>query len=137
MMGGMNIHLLIRFDDGVQWLARIRRSNATSPPLALQKHILQSEIATLRFLGTTRLPTPKVWDYCSQGEDSAAGMSYILMEYMSGTVLDWSSISNEGREKVIAQLADIYIELGKHEFSAMGCLDQIKANISVFLLENA
>jgi hypothetical protein len=124
MMGGMNIHLLITFTDGVKRLARIRRSNATSPPPNLQKHILNSEIATLRFLETTRVPTPRVWDCCLQGEESPAGVSYILMDYMPGSVLDWSSISDEGKQKVIAQLADIYVELGKHEFSAMGCLDQ-------------
>jgi hypothetical protein len=70
------------------------------------------------------VPTPRVWDYCLQGEESPAGVSYILMDYMPGSVLDWSSISDEGKQKVIAQLADIYVELGKHEFSAMGCLDQ-------------
>jgi hypothetical protein len=125
LMGGMNIHLPILFTDGVKWLLRIRRSNATSPPPALQTSILQSEIATLSFLETTKLPTPKVLDYCLQGEEGKAGVSYILMEFMPGEVLDWSSISDPGREKVIAQLADVHIELGKHEFSAMGCLEQV------------
>jgi hypothetical protein len=124
-MGGMNLHLLITFTDGVKWLARIRRSNTTSPPPNLQTYILESEIATLRSLEKTGLPTPRVWDHCLQGKESPAGVSYILMEYIPGTVLDWSSISNEGRKKVITQLADIYVELDKHEFPAMGCLDQI------------
>jgi hypothetical protein len=125
LMGGMNIHLPILFADGVKWLARIRRRNATSPPPALQTYILESEIATLRFLETTKLPTPRVWDYCLQGEKGKAGVSYIFMEFMPGEILDWSSISDDGREKVIAQLADVYIELGKHEFSGMGSLDRV------------
>jgi hypothetical protein len=125
LMGGMNIHLPILFADGVKWLARIRRRNATSPPPALQTYILESEIATLRFLETTKLPTPRVWDYCLQGEKGKAGVSYIFMEFMPGEVLDWSSISDNGREKVIARLADIYVEMGKHEFSGMGSLDRV------------
>lgn len=32
IMGGMNYHVEIVFEDGVVWLARIRRFNATSPP---------------------------------------------------------------------------------------------------------
>jgi len=39
--------------------------------------------------------------------------------------LDWSSIDEKGKKKVITQLADFYIELQKHEFDRMGCLDQI------------
>jgi hypothetical protein len=54
-----------------------------------------------------------------------AGVSYIFMEFMPGEVLDWSSISDNGREKVIARLADIYVEMGKHEFSGMGSLDRV------------
>jgi hypothetical protein len=125
MMGGMNLHLPITFTDGVEWLVRILRINATSPPPELQIYILKSEIATLRFLETVNIPTPRVHDHDLQGENSPAGVSYILMDFVPGTVLDWSTISEEGQGKVITQLADIYIELGKHEFPAMGCLDQV------------
>ncbi|KAI4842306.1 hypothetical protein E4T44_07386 [Aureobasidium sp. EXF-8845] len=125
MMGGMNLHLPITFTDGIKWLARIRRINATSPPPELQIYILKSEIATLQFLETINIPTAKVYDYSVEGANSPARVSYILMDFMSGAVLDWSSISEHGKEKVVAQLADIYVELGKHEFPAMGCLDQI------------
>jgi hypothetical protein len=125
MMGGMNIHLPITFEDGVKWLARIRRTNVTSPPPQLQTYTLKSETATLRFLETLNIPTSRVWDYSVAREISPAGVSYILMDYMPGTVLDWSRISEEGRGKVIAQLADVYIELSKHRFPAMGCMHQI------------
>lgn len=45
-MGGMNYHVEIIFEDGITWIARIRRFNATSPPAALRDYILQSEILT-------------------------------------------------------------------------------------------
>lgn len=42
VMGGMNYHVEVRFDDGIVWIARIRRFNATSPPSALRDFIIQS-----------------------------------------------------------------------------------------------
>ncbi|BCS29694.1 uncharacterized protein APUU_71264A [Aspergillus puulaauensis] len=50
VMGGMNYHIEIRFQDGISWLARIRRLNATSPPPDLRAYIMRSEVATLQFL---------------------------------------------------------------------------------------
>ena len=125
MMGGMNLHIRIVFEDGVTWLARVRRSNATSPPSYLQNYIITSEIATLRFLETTNIPTPRVWDYALEGEGNHVRVGYILMDCMPGKVLDWSSTSEEGRKKIVAQLADIYVELRNFEFHEMGSMDQV------------
>ncbi|CAG1973096.1 unnamed protein product [Fusarium graminearum] len=63
VMGGMNYHIDVRFDDGIIWIARIRRINATSPPPALRDYILRSEAATLLFLDKTAIPAPKVHDF--------------------------------------------------------------------------
>lgn len=62
-MGGMNYHIEVRFDDGIVWIARIRRLNATSPPAALRDYIIQSEVATLMFLKHTKVPAPEVYDF--------------------------------------------------------------------------
>ncbi|KAL1305438.1 hypothetical protein AAFC00_002321 [Neodothiora populina] len=79
--GGMNVHLEIVFDDGVVWLARIRRHNATSPPPALRDHILRSEAATLHFLEGTRVPAPKVFRFAFEHEtDNPVGVSYLIYE---------------------------------------------------------
>jgi hypothetical protein len=63
-MGGMNYHVEIQFEDGICWLARIRRLNVTSPPQALQNFIMRSEVATLEFLRETNIPAPEVFDFC-------------------------------------------------------------------------
>ena len=123
VMGGMNYHIEIQFEDGISWLARIRRSNATSPPSDLQGYIMCSEVATLQFLRKTRVPAPKVFDYSFDGE-SPIGVGYILMEKMTGKSLRWSLTSAEQRHKVMSQLADIYIELQAFPFDLMGSLDQ-------------
>ncbi|KAJ5380250.1 uncharacterized protein N7496_002678 [Penicillium cataractarum] len=47
VMGGMNYHIEISFADRISWLARIRRSNATSPLAELRDYILRSEVSTL------------------------------------------------------------------------------------------
>lgn len=123
VMGGMNYHIEILFDDGVRWLARIRRFNATSPPADLRDYIMRCEVATLQFLSKTRVPAPKVFDYGLQGQ-TPIGAGYILMEKLPGKSLRWSLASPEQRRKVMTQLADIYIELESHPFNTMGSLDQ-------------
>lgn len=83
----------------------------------------------------TRLPAPQVWGWTT-GEGTLAGVSYILKQHMPGKVLDWSSIDEKGKKKVIARLADLYIELQKHEFDKIGCLDQVgTAEIGPFVRE--
>ncbi|KAH8434297.1 uncharacterized protein LDX57_011937 [Aspergillus melleus] len=63
LVGGMNYHIEIEFEDGVCWMARIRRVNATSPSPELRTFIMQSEVATLKFLSKTKIPAPRVFHY--------------------------------------------------------------------------
>lgn len=123
VMGGMNYHIEIQFEDGISWLARIRRLNATSPPPDLRAYIMRSEVATLQFLSMTRVPVPEVFDY-KLDEENPIGVGYILMEKMPGRSLRWSLLSREQRKKVMSQLANIYIELHVFSFDSMGSLDQ-------------
>ncbi|CAI7625998.1 unnamed protein product [Penicillium bialowiezense] len=130
VMGGMNYHVEISFEDGICWLARVRRFNATSPPPELQQYIMRSEIATLKFLSETNIPTPKVFDF-SLDEANPVGVRYILMEKMLGKSLVWSDATREQRTKVVYQLADIYIELQAHPFPMMGSLDETGSGIAI------
>lgn len=123
VMGGMNYHIEILFEDGISWLARIRRSNATSPPPELRDYILSSEVSTLQFLSGTKVPVPKVFDFNFDGTNPV-GVGYILMQKMPGRSLRWSVASPEQRKKVARQLADIYIELKTYPFPTTGSLHQ-------------
>ncbi|PKX95431.1 phosphotransferase family protein [Aspergillus novofumigatus IBT 16806] len=123
VMGGMNYHIEIQFEDGVSWLARIRRFNAMSPPPDLRRYIMRSEVATLQFLSKTNVPSPRVFDYSFETA-SAIGVEYILMEKLPGKSLQWSLTTPEQRKKIISQLADIYIKLKAFPFDFMGSLDQ-------------
>jgi aminoglycoside phosphotransferase (APT) family kinase protein len=123
-MGGMNYHVEIRFEDGVNWLARIRRSNATSPPPDLRDHIIRSEVATLQFLEKTGVPTPRIFDFNFERKENPIGVGYILMEKMPGKALRWSLASADQRKKIMSQLADVYIKLQDFPFESAGSLDQ-------------
>jgi aminoglycoside phosphotransferase (APT) family kinase protein len=122
-MGGMNYHIEILFEDGISWLARIRRFNATSPPPELRDYILGSEVLTLQFLSKIKVPIPTVFDF-NPDDSNPVGVSYILMEKLSGKSLRWSLTTLKQRQKVTSQLADIYIELKGFPFSVIGSFNQ-------------
>ncbi|KAI0535255.1 hypothetical protein GGR58DRAFT_504463 [Xylaria digitata] len=100
VMGDMNYHIGVCFDDGVQWIARVHRFNATSPLATLRDYIIQSEVATLKFLERTSIPAPRVFDFMLDHSDNPVG-----------------------RRKVMEQLANVFIELGKYPFDLFGSLD--------------
>jgi hypothetical protein len=77
----MNYHIEVVFEDGVIWIARIRRFNATSPPPEIRDYIVRSEVVTLRFLEQTDVPAPKVFDFALEEDiGNSVGVGYILIE---------------------------------------------------------
>lgn len=137
VMGGMNYHIEIVFEDGVRWLARIRRFNVTSPPPELRDYIMKSEVATLKHLETTAVPAPKLFDYAFEGDGNPIGVGYMLIEKLPGTSLRWSVASSQQRTKVMEGLVKAYIELQKVPFSKMGCLtDPCSLQIGPFACES-
>ena len=124
MMGNQNCHVEITFQDNVKWLARFHLLKTSSPPREIHDWILQSEAATMIYLQRyTRIPTPKVFDWaCKSDPRNEIGVDYILMEKLDGKSLDWQSATPQQREKVMQQLVDIFLEIEKHPFKAMGSL---------------
>ncbi|KAI0871249.1 hypothetical protein GGS24DRAFT_472212 [Hypoxylon argillaceum] len=123
VMGGMNYHVEISFDDGVKWIVRIRRFNTTSPPPALRDYIFQSEVATLKFLESINIPAPRVYDFALEGKSNPIGVGYILIEKLKGSSLQWSLATPEQGKNLMTDLADIFIQLSKHPFKLLGSLD--------------
>lgn len=122
-MGGMNYHIDILFEDGVKWIARVRRINGTSPPPVLRDYIVKSEVATLQFLEKTGVPAPKVFDFALGDSDNGVGVGYILMEKLPGESQRWASATQSQRRKVMSQLADVFVELHRYPFDKLGSLD--------------
>lgn len=135
-MGGMNYHIEVCFDDGIRWIARVRRFNATSSPAVLQNYIVQSEVATFKFLERTGVPAPKLFYFALDNEDNSVVVGYILMEKLHGKSLRWSLATQEQR-RMMEQLADVFVELSKYPFDRLGslhCLNDI--HVSAFARES-
>jgi hypothetical protein len=123
MMGHVNFHLEIRFKDGVNWLARIKRKNAGTPPSAIASYLIQSEVATYRFLETTNVPAPRVFAYATDS-NNPIGTPYILFEKIKGQTLPSTSPTPTQMRKVMSQLAGVYAELHRNPLNFRGSLDQ-------------
>ena len=113
------------------WIVRIRLANPTLPPQKVQDEILLSEVATLKFLGQTAVPVPKVYYYQLQSEDDTAGASFIVMEKLPGRALEWNEANSEQREKIMEQLATIFLELEKHPFEKTGSIISTKSGFDI------
>ncbi|KAI8963397.1 hypothetical protein F5Y11DRAFT_319690 [Daldinia sp. FL1419] len=123
VLGGMNYHIGVYFDDGIEWIARVRRSNAASPPPALRDYFVQSEAATLKFLERTSVSAPKLIEFALETPDNPIGVGYILMERLRGKPLLWSLATQEQKRKVMDHIADTFIELRKYPFDSLGSLN--------------
>ncbi|KAG5633925.1 hypothetical protein H0H81_004381, partial [Sphagnurus paluster] len=122
MMGGMNVHLDILFDDATVWLARIPRTTAVTPPQDIQDHILRSEYATLSWLHRIGFPAPAVYGYGLAAHPNIAGVGYMIMEKLEASPLHWPGLSSDQRYHVLRQLAQLYLTLEHHSFDRAGSI---------------
>lgn len=58
--GGCNVHIPIQFDDGHEWMIRIRYNHMGRPYEAMRMNII-SELATMRALREGGMKVPAVW----------------------------------------------------------------------------
>lgn len=126
-MGNVNYHVELLFNDGICWIARLKRQNASTPPAAVRDYMIRSEASTYGFLARTNVPAPRVFEVMV-GSDNPVGSGYILMEKVAGIPLSETSPTSEQMRKVLTQLADVYVELKKYPFSVIGSLDQFGEN---------
>lgn len=71
----------------------------------------------------TSIPTPIIFDWaCESDPENLLGVGYILMEQLDGKSLDWQAANPEQRDKITRQLVDMFLEIERHPFNAMGSL---------------
>ncbi|KAH7304672.1 hypothetical protein B0I35DRAFT_382249 [Stachybotrys elegans] len=126
-MGGMHVHLEIVFDDGTVWLARLLRENYTSFSDELSNSVLLSECATLRWLESINIPTPRLYGYGLRDRQNPVGVAYMLIEKLPGQPFNPHAASEEQRSCVLSQWARILSSLAKHPFEKAGSLIFIEA----------
>lgn len=122
-MGCANYHGWLKFDNGELWIVRIPRTGFSDVPPELVEYLVESEYATLKFLEPTKVPAPKVFAYGLASDPSnRVGVSYIMMQALSGTPFRAHGISSEQKQAVIQQVADILIEISKKPLPLIGSL---------------
>ncbi|KAI1425556.1 hypothetical protein F5Y12DRAFT_784534 [Xylaria sp. FL1777] len=122
-MGGMHVHLQLLFEDGTAWLVRILRETHTSFNDELSNQILLSECATLQWLESLDLPTPRLHGYGLRGDPkNEVGVAYMIIDRLPGRPFNSATASQEQRSKVLCQWAGVLCKLGEHPFDMIGSL---------------
>src|SRR5947207_11981613 len=97
--GGRNYHISIGFKDGITWLARFRLPNHNAPQAAERNFDRRSEFAIYRFLATTSVPVPKVYDVADDNDPANhVGAGYILLEKLLGKTMTWNDATATQKE---------------------------------------
>ncbi|KAF4466531.1 Methylglyoxal reductase (NADPH-dependent) [Fusarium albosuccineum] len=123
LMGGMHVHLQLIFEDGTVWLARILRETYTSFNNQVSNDILLSECATLRWLESVDVPTPRLHGYGLRGDvRNEVGVAYMLIDKLPGKPFDSASASDDQRSKVLDGWAKVLFTLGTRPFDSIGSL---------------
>ena len=116
--GGFNRTFLITMHDGFEMVARIPY------PVTVPKfYAIASEVATMRFLRSSGLPVPEVYDY-SPSSDNVAKTEYIFMEFIRGTKLSdvWMELEEPDIVSVLCQLVQLESRMMSIPFPAGGSL---------------
>ena len=116
--GGFNRTFLVTMHDGLEMIARIPYP-VTDPKF----YAIASEVATMRFLRSSGLPVPEVYDY-SPSSDNAAKTEYIFMEFVRGTKLSdvWMELGEPDIASVLRQLVQLESRVMSIPFTAGGSL---------------
>ena len=122
-MGCANYHGWLTFDNGEKWIVRIPRTGFSDVPPELVECLVASEYATLKFLEPTKIPAPRVFAYALASDPSnRVGVSYIMMQALSGRPFYEHEASPDQKKGVIEQVADVLIEISKNPLPLAGSL---------------
>lgn len=72
----------------------------------------------------TRIPSPEVFDWAceSDPQNPLGDVGFMLIEKLEGEPLNWQLATPSQKEKVMRQLVDIFLEIEKHPFDALGSI---------------
>lgn len=104
MAGGMNVHIPLRFEDGVEWMVRIRQQRYGNPPKAFVRQTILSEAATQNALNDAGCKVPRAFlpplDNASDGTSDRGtydiGSADSLQNCLS-TTSSWSGCTESRR----------------------------------------
>lgn len=134
--GSFNWSCKIRFEDGLQWMVRFSVPGRTMNG----DEKVPYEVATMQFIkAKTLIPVPSViaWGI---SEDNSLGLgAFIIMEFVEGEPLGEilemhprpesgqilkTDIHDTDLDIIYRQIANIFLELSKHDFPQIGSLSR-------------
>lgn len=120
-MGCANYHCWLIFDTDERWIVRIPRTGFSDVPSELVEYLVESEYATLKFLESANIPTPKVYGYgLASDHSNRVGVCYIIMQALTGKPYYAQETSPAQKERVIEQVANYLVEISKHPSPSIG-----------------
>ncbi|WWC99078.1 hypothetical protein V866_005972 [Kwoniella sp. B9012] len=81
--GSFNFHLLIEFEDGMNWMMRIRRKQSRSQPEAAIEMCHRSEIATMKAMWDSGVKIPKRYERPKDSQVSSE-LIYFYQDFVEG-----------------------------------------------------
>ncbi|KAI0096980.1 hypothetical protein GGR51DRAFT_578541 [Nemania sp. FL0031] len=138
-VGSFNLVRKIQFDDGVEWIVRLRMppmpdrgSSTASPPARKRMRLdMQSELATMEFVRqNTDIPIPRVHAY-DLNDQNAIGCPFSIIEYVNGNTAEEVSRTYPGEhegipaqfeEKFWRQVAKITVQLASIRLPKIGSI---------------
>ncbi|WEW61183.1 hypothetical protein PRK78_006673 [Emydomyces testavorans] len=135
-VGNFNYVKKVIFEDGVEWIARLRMPPIEGAEANLEKeqivYEMQSEIATMEFVRRhTNIPVPKVHAYEFRENNNPVGVPYSLMDYVHGSTAEELSNSYPGdhegipekyADKFMRQVAQIMVQLAALRLPKIGSI---------------
>ncbi|WPG97274.1 Hypothetical protein R9X50_00004800 [Acrodontium crateriforme] len=118
--GMYNKAILLTMSDGQQAVAKIPNPNAGQPRLTTA-----SEVATMDFVrNTLGMPTPKVYAWCSNAQETRVGAEYIIMEKVAGVALEsvFANMKIEDRFEVTKAISSYQRTWASTSFENYGSL---------------
>lgn len=119
---GCKIHIPLTFENGTNWMARVRKDYMRAPPHSAGKIALRSEAATFACLNKAGLPVPKVWLPASLDKDGRV--------QATASVAEWLTI---GSQKPLYYFVD-FVEGSNHRaFAKMIPMDPDEQTLRVIM----
>jgi hypothetical protein len=143
--GGLNIHIPILFDDGVEWMLRLNGYDRDHPPFEVLEYKRRSEVATMMALQSVTDLVPKVYGWGvgklsktngeSPGDDETDSLDprclYIFSDKKPGRTCegvfefdqDQEAIPQATKLKFIEDYAEFCIQVSNLSYDSIGSLD--------------
>ncbi|RDX51458.1 hypothetical protein OH76DRAFT_1470902 [Lentinus brumalis] len=126
--GSYNVVYEVEFSDGISWAVR----TPCLPWNVKRERTMQHDMVGLQYVSDhTTLPVPRIHAYdCTT--NNAIGHPYMVADYVHGTRLVdvWSKPSwwsgERSKQRLLTAIAGYMVELSKHEFDQIGCLERIQ-----------